>query len=382
MLLTNGFFIFRLRKKFNFELLNHYFLKIIFSVIIPVYNRPQEIRELLVSLEKQTYKKSFEVVIVEDGSSETSEDVVNSYKDRLDIKYFYKENSGPGQSRNFGMQRASGDYFIILDSDVILPENYLLNVEDALQDNYTDAFGGPDAALPDFTSLQKGINYAMTSLLTTGGLRGSESLKEKFQLRSFNLGLSRITFNKTGGFARQHYGEDIELTHRIWEMNLSTQFISNAFVYHKRRTSFQQFFKQTFNFGAARPILNKMFPKTGKLTYWFPSLLIIGLFIAIVGLICGIYTQRIVYTYLFQGYIIYFLAIFFNAMYKERFCSGGTSCPPLGNLPCVEMIKTGFMSVVATLVQFTGYGLGFLRSFFRLNILRKAKEETFPAMFR
>ncbi|RUA07389.1 MAG: glycosyl transferase family 2 [Flavobacteriia bacterium] len=352
----------------------------IFSIIVPVYNRPQEVSELLESLTNQTYKKVFEVIIVEDGSSETSEDVVNSYKELLDIKYFYKENSGPGQSRNYGMQRASGNYFIILDSDVILPENYLLNVDKALQEKYTDAYGGPDAALPDFTALQKGINYAMTSFLTTGGLRGSESVKEKFQLRSFNLGLSKETFNKTGGFAPQHYGEDIELTHRIWKMNLSTRFIPKAFVYHKRRTSFQQFFQQTLNFGAARPILNKMFPNTGKLTYWFPSLFITGLFIAIAGLIYGIYTHRAVHTYLFQGYIIYFLAIFFNAMYKERSCSG-SACPPAGNLPCLEMIKTGVMSVVATLVQFTGYGLGFLRSFFRLRILQKTKEETFPAMF-
>ncbi len=357
-------------------------MKLSFSIIIPVYNRPQEIEELLHSLTKQTYSKAFEVIIVEDGSSDRSEKVTESFSQQLDIKYFYKDNSGPGQSRNYGMQRAGGNYLIILDSDVILPEDYLKIVDEVLQNRYTDAYGGPDAALPDFTALQKGINYAMTSFLTTGGLRGSESAKEKFQLRSFNMGMSKETFKKTGGFARQHYGEDIELTHRIWKSDLSTQFIPGAFVYHKRRTSFKQFFDQTFNFGAARPVLNKMFPGTAKLTYWFPSLFIIGLFIAVISFFCGEFTHGVQLTYLLWGYGVYLLAVFFNSVYQDRYCVDDVSCSGKGKIPCLIMIKTGFMSVVATLVQFTGYGLGFLRSSFRLNILRKSKEEAFPEMFR
>ena len=357
-------------------------MKISFSIIIPVYNRPQEIEELLQSLAKQTYSGSFEVIIVEDGSSDRSENVVKSFKQQLDIKYFYKENSGPGQSRNYGMQRAGGNYFIILDSDVILPNEYLKVVDEVLQKKYTDAYGGPDAAMPDFTPLQKGINYAMTSFLTTGGLRGSESAGKKFQLRSFNMGMSKETFQTTGGFARQHYGEDIELTHRIWKSDLSTQFIPKAFVYHKRRTSFRQFYNQTFNFGAARPVLNKMFPGTAKLTYWFPALFIIGLFIALISFFYGKFIHSEQLTYLLWIYGVYFLAIFFNSVYKDRSYADNVSGSGDGKTPCQTRIKTGFMSVVATLVQFTGYGMGFLRSFFRLNILQKGKEETFPEMFR
>ena len=91
-------------------------VELYFSFIIPVYNRPQEIKELLESL--SLIDNAFEVVIVEDGSQNTCEDVVEKYKDKLNISYYFKENSGPGDSRNFGMHRAKGNYFIILDKHV------------------------------------------------------------------------------------------------------------------------------------------------------------------------------------------------------------------------------------------------------------------------
>ncbi|MEN8186761.1 MAG: glycosyltransferase family 2 protein, partial [Bacteroidota bacterium] len=191
-----------------------------FSIIIPVFNRSQEIDELLGTLTKQSYTNKFEVIIIDDGSNDKSDLIVDNYKDSLDVKYFYKENSGPGQSRNYGMERATGNFFIILDSDVLLPENYLKEVYNVLKNHYTDAFGGPDAAHESFTKIQKAVNYAMTSFLTTGGLRGSESKNKKFQLRSFNLGLSKKAFQITGGFAKQNFGEDIDLTFRLWENDL------------------------------------------------------------------------------------------------------------------------------------------------------------------
>ncbi|MGB1043050.1 MAG: glycosyltransferase, partial [Tenacibaculum sp.] len=247
-----------------------------FSIIVPVYNRPQEIEELLESLTKQDFKKAYEVIIIEDGSQDSSEKIVNSYQDKLNLKYFYKDNSGAGASRNYGMQRATGNYFIILDSDVIVPSNYLSAVNKALTENYTDAFGGPDAAHESFTNLQKAINYSMTSVLTTGGIRGKKNGVGKFQPRSFNLGMSKKAFDKTNGFSRMKTGEDIDLTFRLWENGFDTQLIEKAFVYHKRRSTLKQFFKQTFSFGTARPVLNKKYPKTAKITYWFPSLFILG----------------------------------------------------------------------------------------------------------
>ncbi len=327
-----------------------------FSIIIPVFNRSQEIEELLESLTKQEYTKNFEVIVVDDGSTDKSDLIVSNFQNNLDVKYFYKENSGPGQSRNYGMERASGNYFIILDSDVLLPEHYLNEVSTVLTKNFTDAYGGADTALPNFSQIQKAINYAMTSLLTTGGLRGSESEDKKFQLRSFNLGLSKKAFEITGGFSKQHFGEDIDLTFRLWAQNLSTQFIPSAFVYHKRRTSFKQFYKQTFNFGAARPILSKKYPKSNKLTFWFPSLFVIFTILSFVLLIFGNYS--------FLSLIIIYLAlILVDASIKN------------------QSIVIGFYSVIATIVQFYGYGLGFLRSVYRLNILNKSVKETFPKMF-
>ena len=242
-------------------------MKLAYSIIIPVYNRPVEIDELLRSLTEQTYTDQFEIIIVEDGSTLTSEAIVSKYSNLLNVKYFYKENSGAGASRNFGMQRAIGNYFVIFDSDCIIPPHYLEEVNKALIQNYTDAFGGADAAHESFTVIQKAINYSMTSFLTTGGIRGSKKAIDKFQPRSFNFGISKKAFEATAGFSAMKIGEDIDLTFRLWEHNFETQFIENAFVYHKRRVTFQQFFKQTFAFGKGRPFLNKKYPKTSKITY-------------------------------------------------------------------------------------------------------------------
>ena len=316
-------------------------MQLIFSIIIPVYNRPQEIDELLESLTKQDFSDDFEVLIIEDGSTLKSDLIVEKHKSKLNLKYFFKENSGAGASRNFGMQKTSGNYFIILDSDVIVPIEYLSEVKKALEINFTDAFGGPDAAHHSFTSLQKAINYSMTSVLTTGGIRGKKNAVGKFQPRSFNLGLSKIAFEKTQGFSKMKNGEDIDLTFRLWENGFETQLIEKAFVYHKRRSTIQQFFKQTFGFGTARPILNKRYPETAKITYWFPSLFIIGLDISLILAIFG-------YNQLLYFYGFYFAAIFLDSLFQNK------------------NIYVAFFSMITSSTQFLGYGLGFLESqFFR-----------------
>jgi glycosyltransferase involved in cell wall biosynthesis len=314
-------------------------LKLEFSLIIPVYNRPNEIDELLESLTKQDFSDAFEVLIIEDGSTEKSDLIVEKYKSQLSVKYFFQENSGAGASRNFGMQNASGTYFIILDSDVVLPVQYISKVKKGLATHFTDAFGGPDAAHKSFTSLQKAINYSMTSFLTTGGIRGKKHAIGKFQPRSFNFGLSQTAFNKTKGFDTLKTGEDIDLTFRLWEKGFETQLIEKAFVYHKRRSSIQQFFKQTFGFGTARPILNKKYPETAKLTYWFPSLFIIGIDISIILAIFG-------YHQLLYFYGCYFLLIFLDSLFQNK------------------NLYVAFLSMFTSLTQFLGYGLGFLASKF------------------
>ena len=317
-------------------------MKLKFSIIIPVYNRPKEIDELLESLTKQDFSNKFEVLIIEDGSEHSSKEIVKKYENQLDIYYFFKENSGAGASRNFGMQRAAGNYFIILDSDVIVPKQYLLEVKKALEINFTDAFGGPDAAHKNFTPLQKAINYSMTAVLTTGGIRGNKKAVGKFQPRSFNFGLSQTAFSKTAGFSNLKAGEDIDLTFRLWQNGFETQLIEKAFVYHKRRSTILQFFKQTFAFGTARPKLNKKYPETSKLTYWFPSLFIIGLDVGVLFAIFG-YSQ-ILYCYGF-----YFVLILLNSLFQNK------------------NVYVAFLSVFTTLTQFLGYGLGFLESWFYPN---------------
>lgn len=313
--------------------------------------------ELLKSISKQKRDVVFEVIVIEDGSTVKSEKIVEDYKTFLDIKYFYKENSGPGDSRNFGVKKAKGNYLIFLDSDCILPNDYLWDVSSALKKNYTDGFGGADKAHTSFTDWQKAINYSMTSLLTTGGIRGSEKVKNKFQLRSFNMGISKKVFLKVKGFARQRYGEDIDLTYRLWEGKYNTQFLAKAFVYHKRRTTWGQFFNQTFNFGAARPILSAKYLNSSKLTFWFPGLFILGALLAILTWWLDSQILAIIYT-------SYFLVIYMDSLIKDK-------------NPIVALL-----SIITTITQFLGYGLGFLRSMCRLKILKKTPEEAFPKMFQ
>ena len=314
-------------------------MKLHFSIIVPVYNRPNEIDELLESLTKQEYAAAFEVLIVEDGSTQKSDAIVEKYKDSLNIQYFFKENTGAGASRNFGMQQATGNYLIILDSDVIVPKQYLKEVESALETAYTDAYGGPDAAHESFTALQKAINYSMTAFLTTGGIRGKKKSVGTFQPRSFNLGLSRAAFEKTTGFAKLKVGEDIDLTFRLWEHGFKTQLIASAFVYHKRRSTLQQFYKQTFAFGTARPQLNKRYPATAKLTYWFPSLFIIGFDLSLIALFFG-------YWQLLALYGVYSVLIFLDSLLQTK------------------SLKVAFLSIITTFTQHLGYGLGYLERMF------------------
>ncbi|MCM5662780.1 glycosyltransferase [Galbibacter mesophilus] len=327
-----------------------------FSFIIPVYNRPEEIKELLESMRALTGSIPFEVVIVEDGSTISSESVVKLFEADLNISYYFKPNSGPGDSRNYGMKKAKGNYYIILDSDCILPPQYLEEAKKALDKNYVDCYGGPDAAHESFTDLQKAINYSMTSFLTTGGIRGGKKSVNKFQPRSFNMGLSKKAFEATGGFGKIHPGEDPDLTIRLWKAGFDTVLIPEAFVYHKRRISWEKFYQQVQKFGLTRPILNKWHPETKKITYWFPSVFVLGFLVSLLFWAADA-------PLLLRLYGFYFLAVFAEALYKNR------------------SAKIALLSVFAVVVQFVGYGLAFVKSTFLITFSSKNPEDIFPKLF-
>ena len=331
-------------------------MELSFSFVTPVYNRPAEIKELLQSMLALDYQKSFEVVIVEDGSTISSEEVVREYSGKLNISYFSKANSGPGDSRNFGMRKAAGNYFLILDSDVILPPQYLAEVEKELRKNFVHCFGGPDAAHEDFSDLQKAINYTMTSFLTTGGIRGGKKSVEQFQPRSFNMGLSNEAFLASNGFGRIHPGEDPDLALRLQKGHFSTRLFPEAFVYHKRRINWNKFYQQVKKFGMVRPILNTWHPDSAKITYWFPTFFSLGLITALIFAIFGWY-------WLLWLYVLYFLLLFFHSLILNR------------------SFKIATLSIVAALVQFLGYGFGYCKSTCYLRILNADPEERFPKLF-
>lgn len=327
----------------------------LFSIIIPVFNRPDEVNDLLQSLCEQTCKE-FEVVVVEDGSSVSSEKVVKQYKNKLAIKYLSKPNSGPADSRNFGAGHSQGDYLIFFDSDCIVPPNYFANVVKYLENANIDAFGGPDRAHESFTPVQKAISYAMTSFLTTGGIRGNgQEVLDRFFPRSFNMGIKRQAFNTLGGFSNMRFGEDIELSLRIFRYKFVCSLFPDAWVYHKRRTDFTKFFKQVYNSGIARINLYKRYPEALKAVHMLPALFTIGLALVLVA---GTF-----FPWLWLLIVAYALAILISATstYKN--------------------LKIGLLSVVASFVQLTGYGLGFISAWWRRCVLGKREYRAFEKTF-
>ncbi len=315
-----------------------------FSVIIPVYNRPTEIREILSSLVNQTFK-DFEVIIVEDGSSLRCEGIVDAFRDRLKLKYFFKPNTGPGPSRNFGYARATGNYFVVFDSDCIVPSSYFQEVAKSLQENHWDAWGGPDRAHKDFSLKQRAMGYTMSSLLTTGGIRGAKKHVGWFQPRSFNMGISKKVFELTKGFIFDRFAEDIEFSIRMKKAGFKVGLISEAYVYHRRRINFPSFFKQVYNFGRGRAIIVRAHPEEMKVAHWFPSLFFLGT-IALLLLPMVNFTMFIICLTLF---VIYLSAIFVHSFTENK------------------NIAVAFLSIPAALYQLWGYGLGFLKESFRAN---------------
>lgn len=325
-----------------------------YSIIIPVYNRPDEVDELLNSLTQQTVR-DFEVIVVEDGSSVTCEHVVKRYEQQLNIRYFNKPNSGPGQTRNYGAERSSGEYLLILDSDCILPSGYLAAIEEELKRQPADAFGGPDRAHDSFTSTQKAINYAMTSFFTTGGIRGGKKKMDKFYPRSFNMGLKADVYRALGGFSKMRFGEDIDLSIRIFKGGYSCRLFPEAWVWHKRRTDLKKFFKQVYNSGIARINLYKKYPESLKVVHLLPAVFTLGVvFVLLSSLICP---------YALLLLAMFAIIIFTDSSFRNR------------------SLWIGLLSVLAAFIQLTGYGSGFLSAWWKRCILKKDSFSAFEKNF-
>lgn len=309
-----------------------------YSVVVPVYNRPDEVRELLESLTRQS-RKDFEIIIVEDGSTVSSEGVVKDFAGRLTINYYQKKNGGPGPARNFGFAKCQGEYFVIFDSDCIIPDDYFEIVDASLQQHRWDAWGGPDRPHKDFTILQQAMGYTMSSILTTGGIRGGKKRMGWFQPRSYNMGLSRRAFETTGGFRFDRFAEDIELSIRMRDAGLKVGLIADAFVYHKRRTTFGQFFRQVANFGKGRAMIGRVYPSEVKLTHWFPTVFLLS-----IATWC--LTPLVSHNLFLTG------AVFFGAYLMMIFTDA---------LRVNKNFAVALLSVPSALLQLTGYGYGFLR---------------------
>ncbi len=331
-----------------------------YSIIVPVFNRPEEVDELLESLCSQTLK-DFEVVIVEDGSQIPCKDVCDKYADILDLRYYYKPNSGPGQSRNYGVERAKGDYVIILDSDAVTPTGFMQAIEDELKRQDTDAWGGPDAAHESFTNIQKAISYAMTSFFTTGGIRGGKKQLDKFYPRSFNMGVRRTAYQALGGFSPLRfskmslYGEDIDFSIRIYKAGYSCRLFPEAWLWHKRRTDFRKFWRQVYNSGIARINLWKKYPEALKPVHALPSVFTVGSIGLVICALLSLLTPTTMplAKWFLAPLVLYILLIFIDSTIRNK------------------SIKVGLISIPAVFVQLIGYGVGFLESWWKNCVVKR-----------
>ncbi len=333
-----------------------------YSIIIPVYNRPDEVDELLESLLAQTVK-DFEVIIVEDGSQKPCKDVCDKYADKLNIHYFLKENGGPGPARNYGVEKAQGDYALILDSDCVIPSGYLAAIEAELKTNPCDAFGGPDAAHESFTDIQKAISYSMTSFFTTGGIRGGKKKLDKFYPRSFNMGMKRSVYNNLNGFSKMRFGEDIDFSYRIFENGYTCRLFPEAWVWHKRRTDMRKFFKQVFNSGIARINLEKRHPGTMKLVHMLPMVFTVGVIFLVALAIVSAFTFPTLWWIPLCPLLLYMLLIFTDSSIVNK------------------SVKIGVLSIIAAYVQLMGYGLGFIKAWWLRCVLGKSEFAAFEKNF-
>lgn len=326
------------------------------SIVVAIYNRKDELFELLNSLALQI-DKEFEIIVVDDGSKIALLPTIELFTNRLDIQFYRKENSGPGLTRNFGAYKAKNEWLVFLDSDVIVEKDYVEQIKQSILNIQCDAFGGADKAHKGFNLMQKAISYSMTSVFTTGGIRGSKNSVSKFQPRSFNMGVKKSAFLKVGGFSEMRIGEDPDLSMALWEGGFTTAFFENISVYHKRRTDLGKFSKQVYEFGVARPILNQRHPNYVKITFAFPTLFLIGY---LLGFVEYVFFQRGFIMFL---YGIYTFLVFFHALYKTK------------------NISIAGISIISTYVQMFSYGYGFLKSWFTLNILKQKPKDAFPSHF-
>ena len=341
-----------------------------YSIIIPVYNRPDEVDELLDSLTRQS-ETDFEVVVVEDGSAVPCKDVCEKYAQKLRIQYFTKPNSGPGQTRNYGVERAQGDYVLILDSDVVLPEGYLAAVSDELKREPADAFGGPDSSHPSFTDTQKAISYSMTSFFTTGGIRGGKKKLDKFYPRSFNMGVRRDRYMELGGFSKMRFGEDIDFSIRIFKAGCRCRLFPGAWVYHKRRTDFRKFWRQVFNSGIARINLYKKYPESLKLVHLLPMVFTVGVFFLLALFVAGAVIAQACCQSLgialslvaLSPLVLYSLLIFVDSSLHNH------------------SLRIGLLSIRAAFTQLMGYGCGFIKAWWQRCVQGKGEFEAYKKNF-
>lgn len=325
-----------------------------YSVIIPVYNRPDEVNELLQSLVEQHYN-DFEVIIVEDGSSVPCKTIADAYSDRLTIHYFEKPNSGPGQTRNYGAERSRGEYLLILDSDCIIPPGYFEAIEQELQNKPADAFGGPDRAHSSFSDMQKAINYSMTSFFTTGGIRGGKKKMDKFYPRSFNMGVRRTVYQALGGFSDMRFGEDIDFSIRIFKGGYSCRLFPGAWVYHKRRTDLKKFFKQVHNSGIARINLYKKYPESLKVVHLLPAVFTLGVAFLLIGSLFCLYSLLPI--------LLYAVLVCIDSSLQNH------------------SLRIGIYSIAAAFIQLIGYGTGFWRAWWQRCVLGRDTFEAFKKNF-
>ena len=327
-----------------------------YSIIIPSFNRADELSELLKSFEQLDFPKdAYEVIIADDGSTDTTAELVKKFQDKksFTLTYCSQQNKGLGAARNLGMENAAGDFFVFVDSDVTVPPHWLNEIDLGLSREKADAFGGPDTYLDSFPALLKAINYSMTSFITTGGLRGKKGRKlAKFYPRSFNMGLSRKLQEKIGGFGNLRHGQDIEYSSRIIRSGAKVFFAEKAFVFHKRRTNLRRFLRQVFNWGIARINLYQIDPSMFEPLHAAPAA---ALILVLTVSAAAVFSP--LFFWLFKIGLVSGLLVLLFSMADAAIK--------------YKQLKPSFYLPLVIPIQVFAYGAGFIYNFIRRAVFKK-----------
>lgn len=217
-----------------------------FSIIIPTYGRPKQLKECLDTVAVLAYPKDgYEVIVVDDGSKTSLEEIVRAFQKRIKVRLLRQNNAGPATARNRGASESSAEYLAFTDDDCKLSQHWLTRLEEALNLNPESLVAGRTVNdLPD-------NSYSTASQLIIDFLYYYYNREDAMFIASNNMALSKEQFLKVGRFDTTFplAAEDREFCDRYLYKGFKTLYAPEAIVRHAHPLTLSNFWRQHFNYG-------------------------------------------------------------------------------------------------------------------------------------